>query len=106
MLKVRTFCLALLIPLLLDLLVFFTAQPTRENSSTRIKQGCEEVQEGFRELEECSEEEEEEEFSFGGLLAASLLRFDCRDFHALEPATVRLFLLPARSFGWKMPLRI
>ncbi|MDF7801761.1 hypothetical protein P4C99_19945 [Pontiellaceae bacterium B1224] len=107
MFKVRTFCLALLIPLLLDLLVFFAALPTRADSLVQIKRSSEEVQTGCRELEVRSEEEEEEEdFSFGGLPASSQRYQSSFDFRRLECAVSQSFFLPARSFGWKMPLRI
>lgn len=107
MFKVRTFCLILLIPLLLDLLVFFTLQPMQDESQTRFRQSCEDVQTAFRELEERSEEEEEEdEYFFGRLLASSQLCLYALDFQRLEPAVWKSSMLPTRSLGWKMPLRI
>lgn len=100
----RTILLALLIPLLLDLLVFFSALPTSDDPQARIEQRTEEVQPGFRELEERSEEEDE--ISFGDLLADSMLSIRIIDFQRLEMAEQQAAFQFARALGWSMPLRI
>jgi len=104
--KNRTILFALLIPLLLDLLVFFTsAAPRHRSESSRFKQRSEEVVEAGQEIGEELEEEEETEFLHAALPpgASRLFRPDL--------CSKRCFFTPSefvalQPFGWSMPLLI
>ncbi len=99
----RPILLALLLPLLLDLLVVFTAGPVVAEDLSFCEQEVE-VLEGLFEAEE--EIEEEEEFHSSHLFSNRGLTVEC------PAAYSRRAFLPATSsasplaFGWRMPLRI
>lgn len=94
----------LLIPLLLDLLVFFAIQPTTHRDlKTGFEQEAEEVCEGLYEVEERVEEESE--FLCTGLPASQQIYiFSAFGF------SKRIFLSPSAAAslacGWRMPLLI
>jgi hypothetical protein len=106
MLKVRTVCFALLIPLLLELMVYCTALSPRTDRETRVIPDSEQDRIGFQRLEEPRGEAEEDDSSFGGLQTASHLSIKPMVFQSLEIGSLQSFALPVRAIGWMMPLRI
>ncbi|VGO17304.1 hypothetical protein PDESU_05900 [Pontiella desulfatans] len=101
----RPFLIALLIPLLLDLLVFFTVLPASgQRFQTCIEQETEEVCEGFFKAEERVEEEVE---FLCGVLPPSQQPCCIASFGFSR----RMFFCPSAtsaslSCGWRMPLLI
>ena len=104
--KNRTILLALLIPLLLELLVFFTAIPSRKNSEQNRFGQTEEICDAFAEFEceETTDEESErhvfglspaQQFHLNTDLICSKCTFSCLSAIAAPMAR-----------GWRMPLRI
>lgn len=106
MLRHRNILIALLIPLLLDLLVFFTAIPSASEGQygSRFEQQKTETFEGLCEREERVEEEDE--FSFHGLCFQNRIQIINPVFCGANRVLTAQSVDSPLSFGWKMPLRI
>ena len=100
----RSYLLALLLPVLLDVLVVFTARSYVVDDLSYCEREAVEALEDFREAEERLEKEEDNLFScllqsFHGEVASLVVFGQCRFFPVISNESFF-------ASGWMMPLRI